>query len=104
MPLYFESVGLDALQIGYLIATGQAMRVVGPTLWGWIADHAAQRTPLLRATAAAIGFAFALLLVPAGFAWIFGAMFLMNLFMTAQMPIGEALVSARIRGQPDSAA
>lgn len=104
MPLYFESIGLSAVDIGLLIAMGQGMRVIGPALWGWIADHTQRRTALLRWTSIAIAISFSLLLVPAGFAFVFFAMLLLNLFMTAQMPVGEALVSARLRGRTDSAA
>jgi PPP family 3-phenylpropionic acid transporter len=103
MPLYFEHRGLDAVQIGLLVAMGQAMRVVGPNFWGWLADHGHRRTLILRVTAFAIALSFALLIYPGGFAFVFGAMLLLNFFMTAQMPIAEALASARMRGQPDVA-
>jgi PPP family 3-phenylpropionic acid transporter len=103
-PLYFESRGLTALQVGVLIALGQAMRVVGPNLWGYLADHASRRTPILRATGLALLLSFALLLIPWGFAWVFGVMLLVNLFQTAQMPIAEALASASMRGSADAAA
>lgn len=102
LPLYFESIGLSAFQIGLLIATGQGMRVVGPTLWGWIADHTQQRTAVLRLTALGVGLSFSMLFVGPTFAIVFAAMLLMNFFMTAQMPIGEALASARMRGSADA--
>ncbi|MGH6624583.1 MAG: MFS transporter [Burkholderiaceae bacterium] len=103
LPLYFESVGLSAVDIGLLTAMGQGMRVVGPTLWGWVADHTQRRIALLRWTSIAMAISFSLLLVPTTFAMVFFAMLLLNLFMTAQMPVGEALVSARIRGREDAA-
>lgn len=104
LPLYFETIGLSAVDIGLLMAMGQGMRVVGPMLWGWIADHTQRRTALLRWTAIATAISFSLLLVPGGFAFVFFAMLLLNLFLTAQMPVGEALVSARIRGREDAPA
>ncbi len=102
MPLYFESIGLTAFEIGLLIAMGQGMRVVGPTLWGWIADHTQQRIAVLRLTALAIGVSFSLLFVSAAFVMVFVSMLLMNFFMTAQMPIGEAFASSRMRGNADA--
>jgi MFS transporter, PPP family, 3-phenylpropionic acid transporter len=104
LPLYFERRGLTALDIGVLIATGQAMRMVGPNLWGWLADRGERRTPILRATAIALAASFSLLLLPGGFGFVFAVMVLMNLFMTAQMPIAEALASSQMRGAADAAA
>jgi PPP family 3-phenylpropionic acid transporter len=104
LPLYFEWRGLTAFEIGVLVALGQAMRVVGPNLWGYIADRASRRTPVLRGTAAALAAAFALLFVPGPFAWVFAVMALVNLFQTAQMPIAEAFASASMRGRADAAA
>jgi PPP family 3-phenylpropionic acid transporter len=103
MPLYFEHRGLDAVQIGLLVAMGQAMRVIGPNFWGWLADRSPRRTSIMRATAFAMALSFSLLIHPGGFAFVFGAMLLLNFFMTAQMPIAEALASARMRGRADVA-
>ena len=54
MPLYFEARGLDAFEIGVIVALGQGMRVIGPNLWGYLADHSSRRTPILRATTLAL--------------------------------------------------
>jgi PPP family 3-phenylpropionic acid transporter len=104
LPLYLEWRGLTAFDIGVLVALGQAMRVVGPNLWGWLADRAAQRTSILRSTAIALAASFALLALPGPFAWVFVVLALVNLFQTAQMPIAEALASASMRGRSDAAA
>lgn len=103
LPLYFEHRGLTAVQIGLLIALGQAMRMVGPNLWGWMADHSGRRLAILRITSAALVASFALLAFPGGFMLVFGAMLLVNFFQTAQMPVAEALASAQLRGREDAA-
>lgn len=103
LPLYFEARGLTAFQIGVLVAMGQMMRMVGPNLWGWLSDRASRRTPMLRTAAVALAASFCLLFVPGGFAFVFGTMLLVGLFQTAQMPIAEALASARLRGRADAA-
>ena len=54
MPLYFEHRGLTAVQIGLLMAMAQAMRMVGPNLWGWLADRSGHRTRILRITSLAL--------------------------------------------------
>jgi PPP family 3-phenylpropionic acid transporter len=104
LPLYFADRGLTAVDIGVLIALGQAMRMIGPNLWGWLADHSDQRIRILRATSIALVVSFALLVAPGGFAFVFVAMLLVNLFQTAQMPVAEALAAAHLRGRPDAVA
>lgn len=103
MPLYFEHRGLSAVEVGVLVALAQAMRMVGPNLWGWLADRSGHRTRILRSTSLALLASFALLFFPGGFGLVFGAMLLVNFFQTAQMPVAEALASAQLRGQPDAA-
>lgn len=103
MPLYFEYRGLTAVQIGVLIALAQAMRMVGPNLWGWLADHSGHRTRILRGASLALAASFALLFFPGGFGFVFVAMLLVNFFQTAQMPVAEALASAQLRGKTDAA-
>src|SRR5512141_3278588 len=103
MPLYFEQRGMTAVQIGLLIALGQAMRMVGPNLWGWLADRSGHRTRILRITSMALVASFALLFFPGGFVFVFAAMVLVNFFQTAQMPVADALASAQLRGQADAA-
>ena len=67
MPLYFEHRGLTAVEVGVLVALAQAMRMVGPNLWGWLADRSGHRTSILRSTSLALVASFALLFFPGGF-------------------------------------
>lgn len=103
LPLWFSYSGLVGAEIGVLMAIGQGMRMVGPNLWGWLADHAAQRVRILRAASVAVAISFAGLLVPGGFMWMVAVMFALNFFMTAQMPVAEALAAARLRDDPHAA-
>jgi PPP family 3-phenylpropionic acid transporter len=103
MPLYFEHRGLTPVQIGMLMALAQGMRMVGPNLWGWLADRSGHRTRILRTTSLALVASFAMLFFPGGFWFVFAAMLFVNFFQTAQMPVAEALASAQLRGQADAA-
>jgi PPP family 3-phenylpropionic acid transporter len=96
-PLYLEHRGLTAAQIGIVVAMMQGMRVVGPNLWGYLADRTEHRIAILRWTAVAACACFAPILLPGGFAWVFGVMFAVNLFITAQIPVGESVTAARMR-------
>lgn len=103
LPLYLEQRGLTAAQIGVVLALGQGMRLVGPNLWGYLADRTPHRIDLLRWTALAAAVCFSAIFLPGGYALVFVVMLGLNFFMTAQMPIAEAITSAQLRGDPAQA-
>jgi MFS transporter, PPP family, 3-phenylpropionic acid transporter len=97
LPLYLQHRGLSAVEIGIVLAMGQAMRLAGPNLWGWLADRRGQRLLILRWTALAACLSFAAIFAPGGFVLLFTVMLFVNFFMTAQMPLGEAITAAYLR-------
>ncbi|MFN0303351.1 MAG: MFS transporter [Burkholderiales bacterium] len=48
ITLYFQSIGQSAQAIGVLLAISQAIRVVAPHFWAWLADRTGARLQLLR--------------------------------------------------------
>ena len=103
-PLYLEFRGLTAAQIGIVMAVAQAMRIFGPTAWGWLADHTTERVRILRFTSVAAAICFVPVLFPGGFGYVLLTMFAVHFFMTAQIPIAEAMTATRLRGEPRAAA
>jgi PPP family 3-phenylpropionic acid transporter len=99
-PLYLEYRGLSAAQIGVAMAMAQSLRVVGPTLWGYVADHTAHRLAILRWSAAAACLSFVPIGWVGGFLPILAVTFAFNAFITAQMPLAEAIVATSLRGDP----
>jgi PPP family 3-phenylpropionic acid transporter len=97
-PLYFASFGIAAADIGILMSLVQVMRIVGPTLWGWVADHSSRRVLVLRMTALGALAAFSGIAFGRGFTHFFVAMVCLNLFTSAQGPLTEALMLAEMRG------
>jgi PPP family 3-phenylpropionic acid transporter len=97
-PLYFAAHGVSALDVGVLMSLVQVMRIVGPTLWGWVADHASRRVLVLRMTALGALAAFSGIAFGSRFAHFFVAMVCLNLFTSAQGPLTEALMLAEMRG------
>ena len=97
LPLYLQDRGLSAVEIGVVLAMGQAMRLAGPNLWGWLADRRGHRLLILRWTALAACLSFAAIFAPGGFVLLFTVMLFVNFFMTAQMPLGEAITAAYLR-------
>ncbi|MCS6945617.1 MAG: MFS transporter [Sutterellaceae bacterium] len=103
-PLYLEWRGLSAAQIGIVMAVAQAMRVVGPTIWGWLADRYVARECILRATAAAALLAFVPILTPGGFALVLAVMFVYHFFLAAQAPMAEAMAGVHLQRRRNAAA
>ncbi|MCG8313554.1 MAG: MFS transporter, partial [Pseudomonadales bacterium] len=56
--LYLSDRGFDAKDIGTIMAFMMATRIVGPNVWGWLADKTQRRLIIVRwgITAAVLGF------------------------------------------------
>lgn len=96
--LYFADQGLSAAQIGVLMSLMQVMRIFGPNLWGWVADHTSRRVLVLRATSAAAAITFCGMFWGETFGFFFALMVVLNLFTSAQGPLSEALMLSAMRG------
>lgn len=102
-PLYLEHRGLTAAQIGVVMAVAQGMRILGPTVWGWLADRTTERVRILQFTAAAATVCFLPVLFPGGFGYLLLTMFAVHFFLTAQIPLVEAMTATRLRDDPQAA-
>lgn len=96
--LYFADRGMTAAQIGVLMSLMQVMRIFGPNLWGWVADHTQQRVTVLRVTALAALTAFCGMFFGQTFTHFFLVMVAINTFTSAQGPLSEALMLSEMRG------
>ncbi|MDF3036070.1 MAG: transporter, partial [Paucimonas sp.] len=76
----------------------QVMRILGPNLWGWIADHTQRRVSVLRVTALCACIAFCGMFFGRDFAGFFAVMVAINLFTSAQGPMSEAVMLSEMRG------
>jgi PPP family 3-phenylpropionic acid transporter len=96
--LYFADKGMTAAQIGVLMSLIQVMRIFGPNLWGWVADHSQRRVLVLRITAMAALTVFSGMFFGKTFAQFFAVMITINMFTSAQGPLSEALMLSEMRG------
>lgn len=103
-PLYLAWRGLTAAEIGLVMALAQGLRVVGPTAWGWLADHTSHRVAILRLTGLVACVSFAPILLPGGFGYVFAVTLVYQLFMTGQVPVAEAIAAMHLRGDLHAAA
>ena len=96
--LYLHSLGFTAAEIALLMSLQQAVRIVTPFFWGWLADRLQRRTLIIRATMLLAIFAFALLFLVRGYAAtaiVFAVMFSL---WSAALPLFEATVLSAVGG------
>jgi PPP family 3-phenylpropionic acid transporter len=96
--LYFADKNISATQIGILMSMMQVMRIFGPNLWGWVADHTRRRVLVLRLTSIAAVCVFTGMFWGESFAYFFALLILLNLFTSAQGPLSEAQMLSAMRG------
>jgi len=96
--LYFQGRGMSVAQIGVLMSLIQVLRIFGPNVWGYVADHSERRVFVLRLTGVAALVSFSGFVFGSSFAHFFAAMVLLNLFTSAQGPMCEALMLSEMRG------
>ncbi len=96
--LFFAGKGMTVAQIGMLMSMIQVLRIVGPNVWGYVADHSERRVLVLRLAGIAALAAFSGFFFGHSFAQFMAAMVILNLFTSAQAPICEALMLSEMRG------
>ena len=95
--LYLQSLSFSAWDIGLLMSQMQLMRLFGPNLWGWLADHFGRRMAIIRLAGviALAGFS--------AFFWLdrlpgmLVAMALLAFFWSAALPLVETLTFDHLR-------
>ena len=98
VSLYLAFRGISAFEIGILMSLMQAMRIVGPNLWGWMADWTGQRARVLQFTAGAALVTFIGFFFGGGFWYFAFFMIAVNLFTSAQGPLSDALILSEMQG------
>ena len=88
--LYLKSLGYSAAEIGMLLAVNPVARIFGPNLWGWLSDHYRARGQLIRLTAMGTAVVFVAVFFNRGFAWMFAALLLLNVFWCGVLPLAES--------------
>lgn len=88
--LYFQSLGLTAIEIGQLLAVLLSTKIIAPNLWGWLADQSGLPMRWVRlATGLALLFAVGLLLFDSFWGLFFTILFF-SFFWHASLPQFES--------------
>jgi MFS transporter, PPP family, 3-phenylpropionic acid transporter len=87
---YLSELGFSGAQIGELMAIILATKIIAPNVWGWLADRAGVRLPIIRLGALAGLVTFAGVLVHSGYWWLAVVMAVFSFFWNAILPQFEA--------------
>ena len=88
--LYLKSIRFDAIEIAILVAVQPVMRMMAPTLWGWLADRTGKRLLVVQIAATLSALCYLGVFVTTSFWGMFLVLALMGFFWSASMPLVEA--------------
>jgi len=94
--LYLQSIGSSAAQIAMLMSLMSVMRMLAPTMWGWLADRLGVRAPIVRLSALLSLIGFTGFLVSDTYAVLFLSMVFLAFFWSAALPLVETLTFAHL--------
>ncbi|MCV6604135.1 MAG: MFS transporter [Porticoccaceae bacterium] len=100
-PLYFQWLGYSAEQIGWLLGSVTACKVVAPNLWAWLADRSGKRLMVLRLGSLLALLFFSGLLLELSFLSMMAVLVLYSFFWNAILPQQEAITLGFLGGQPE---
>lgn len=96
LSLYLAELKFSIVEIGLLVSMLQVLRIVGPNLWGWMADRSDARVTMFRIATVGAMLAFLPMFWARGLVAMFAALIVLNLFVSGLTPLSEALTLARI--------
>ena len=99
--LYLQSIGSTAAQIAVLMSLMSVMRMLAPTLWGWLADRLGVRTPIVRLSALLSVGGFTGFLVSDAYGALFISMAFLAFFWSAALPLVETLTFAHLHDEAE---
>lgn len=89
-PLFLQSRGFDAFEIGVLMSLLHVMRIFAPNLWGHLADRSGRRMVWVQIGTLATLLGFCLVFWLQGFWGMFLMMVLVSFFWSGALPLVEA--------------
>ena len=96
LSLYLAELKFSIVEIGLLVSMLQVLRIVGPNLWGWMADRSDARVTMFRIATVGAMLAFLPMFWARGLVAMFAALIVLNLFVSGLTPLSEALTLGRI--------
>ncbi|MFO7189672.1 MAG: MFS transporter [Pseudomonadota bacterium] len=97
--LYLAALGLAPWAIGVLLSVGQFTRIFAPNIWAWLADRRGRSIELLRLALAMAVVSYLGLFFAEGFVALFLVLAIHAFFVSASMPLFEAMTLRYLHGQ-----
>ena len=97
VPLWFESLGLPIVTIGFLMSMPSWTRLYASFVWGWMADRSGRHVALLRLSGLLSLIAACVLLLKPDTAWLAVAIFALFSFNAAFVPLTDTVVGAELQ-------
>lgn len=94
LGIYLRDVGMNARQIGDLMAILMLSRIIAPYFWAWVSDYHATRMRIVRIASLLAAIGFGGMLLGTGFFWLVGVMLAFSFFWNATLPPVEAATMA----------
>ena len=88
--LYLQSIHFNAIEIATLMSVQPVMRVLAPTIWGWLADHTGKRLLVVQIAATLSAVFYLGVFATQSFWGMMLVLSLMSFFWSATMPLVEA--------------
>ncbi|MHB1237950.1 MAG: MFS transporter [Gallionella sp.] len=88
--LYLKSIHFDVIEIATLMSIQPVMRMIAPSLWGWLADHTGKRLIVVQIAATLSAVCYLGVFATTSFWGMFLVLGLMGFFWSASMPLVEA--------------
>lgn len=99
--LYLQDIGQSAWEIGVLMSVPQAMRLVAPNLWGWLAGRLGRSALIVKLAALCSLAGFAGFFFTRDYWPMLVAMALVWFFWSAALPLVEAMTLDRLAGRTE---
>lgn len=95
-PLYLQSEGLAAKEIGVLAALLAGTKIIAPNVWGWLADRGARHMRIIRVGAALACLCFAGIFISQTFLWLALIVIGFGFFWNAVLPQFEVVTLSHL--------
>jgi len=88
--LYLKSIHFDAMEIAILLSVQPVMRMIAPSIWGWLADHTGKRKMVVQVAATLGLLSYFGVFATTSFYGLLLVLATMGFFWSASMPLVEA--------------
>ena len=88
--LYLKSIDFSAIEIAILMSIHPVMRMIAPSIWGWLADQKGRRHTVVQIAATLSAVCYLGVFATTSFWGMFLVLGLMSFFWSASMPLVEA--------------